>query len=228
MELLRFSGRLFQTLMLSIMGLIFVGVGIFTGFFLSRDAQNEAERVAALAPMTRQAVERAAPGSPVLIEAVVSRRNPATFRTFVAYVREEYHGRDSDGDDDWREDERVTPPLLLDLDGGVVAISNADYRISRYHEKWQEGTTLYWNGLKGEGTKRYTGLVAGGPLLVIGTIQDGREGNTIHAERVFGGSQAEYIENQRSTARFLPFFGLIFGVVGLILLGVGVKKLLVG
>ncbi|EFO79588.1 hypothetical protein OSCT_2714 [Oscillochloris trichoides DG-6] len=228
MELLRFSGRLLQTAMLGIMSLIFLGVGIFTGFFLSRDAQNEAERVAKLTPMTRMALERAAVGTPVLLEAQVSSRNPTKFRSFVAYVREEYRGRDSDGDADWREDERVTPPLLLDLDGGVVQIGNGDYRISRSHEKWQESNTLFWNGLSGEGTKRYAGLVAGGKLLVIGTIQRGREGNTVQAEQVFGGTQAEYIENQRSTARFLPFFGLIFGVIGLIMLGAAVRKLLVG
>ncbi len=228
MELIRFSGRILQSLIFLLFSLVFMGVGIFTGFFLSRDAGEEAERVAAMTPMNRMEVGRVAPGTPALIEAQVSSRNPVKFRSFVAYVREEYHGRDSDGDADWREDERVTPALLLDLNGGLVQIGNTDYRISRYHEKWQESNTLVWNGLKGEGTKRYEGLVAGGQVLVLGTIQKGREGNIIQAEKVFGGTQAEYIEDQRNTARFLPFFGLIFGVIGLFLLWTGVRKLLLG
>ncbi|NTW97681.1 MAG: hypothetical protein HGB28_03940 [Oscillochloris sp.] len=228
MQLLRFSGRLIQFIMIGLMGLIFVAVGVFLGVIASRDAAVEADRVEAMAALDLAAFERGEPGSGALVEGVLSARNPARFRDFVAYVREEYHGKDSDGDDDWREDERVTPPLLVDLGGGVVQVANGTYRITRYHGQWDDGGVVYWNGITGEGSKRYAGLVAGRPLLVIGTVQAGPEGNQIQADLVFAGSQAEYVAGQRDTARFLPFFGMIFGAVGLILLGFGVRKLLRG
>ncbi|MBX0328158.1 hypothetical protein K2Z83_10755 [Oscillochloris sp. ZM17-4] len=226
MQLLNFSGRLLQALMLGLMGAVFLGVGVFLGVFAARDASAEADRVAAMAPLGLAGLEAGRPGAAALLEGTLSARNPARFRDFIAYTREEYHGEDSDGDADWREDERVTPPLLVDLDGGVAQIGNDSYRISTPHASWQEGSVLYWNGLSGEGTKRYAGLVAGRPVLALGMIQAGPEGNELQAELIFGGTRAEYIANQRGSARILPFMGLIFGGVGVLLLGVGVRTLL--
>lgn len=228
MQIVRFTGRLFQSALFLLIGGVFVGVGVFLGIFASRGASEEANRVEALAILDLADIDAGQPGSPALIEGTVSRRNPSRFRNFAAYIREEYHGEDSDGDDDWRVDERVTPVLLVDVGGGIVQIGNTDYSISRPHESWSESSVLVWNGLTGEGTKRYKGLVVGRPLLAIGTIHTGREGNEVYAEQVFGGTQAEYVADQRQTARFLPWFGLIFGVIGLILLGAGIKQLLFG
>ncbi|NNJ10327.1 hypothetical protein EKD04_008300 [Chloroflexales bacterium ZM16-3] len=226
MQLLRFSGRLLQFLMIGLMGVVFLGVGVFLGVFASRDASAEADRIEGMAPLSLVAFEDSPSGRAALIEGSLSPRNPARFRDFVAYTREEYHGNDSDGDADWREDERVTPPLLVDLDGGTAQIGNDSYRISTPHASWQEGNVLFWNGLTGEGTKRYAGLVVGPPMLAVGVIQAGPEGNELQADLVFGGTREAYIASQRGSARILPFMGMIFGGVGALLLGIGVRTLL--
>ncbi|NTV65997.1 MAG: hypothetical protein HGA65_21025, partial [Oscillochloris sp.] len=115
MQIVRFTGRLFQSALFLLMGAVFVGVGVFLGVFASRDAVEEADRVEAMVTLDIVGLEVGQPGSPALIEGTLSSRNPARFRDFVAYIREEYRGEDSDGDDEWREDERVTPALLVDL-----------------------------------------------------------------------------------------------------------------
>ncbi|MCG8353792.1 MAG: hypothetical protein MI924_39005 [Chloroflexales bacterium] len=52
------------------------------------------------------------------------------------YVREEYRGDDDDGDPEWREDERVTPPLLIEVAQKVVEIGNDTYRIDTASQRW--------------------------------------------------------------------------------------------
>jgi hypothetical protein len=193
---------------------------------LGRDAAREAARVAQLSPLSATVLEDSPPGQAALIEGRISERNRQRLREFVVYVREEYRGSDDDGDPKWSEDKRVTPPLLIELADGRVQIENADYRLERAPVTWQEDTALWWNGISGEGTKRYTGFVAGDSVTAIGTVVQGREGRALKAERLYGGSRADYIADKRSDAAILPWIGGALGLVSAILLGVWVWLLL--
>lgn len=121
----------------------------------------------------------------MLVDATLSPANPARFRDFVAYVRQEFRGADTNGDEKWEIDEEVLPPLRLDA-GGAVLVSNAGYDLLGYHERWQE-EGLNWSSKTEEGTRRYFGLVAGRPVMVLGQVGAGGD---VVARLVYGGSRA--------------------------------------
>jgi hypothetical protein len=209
-------------------GLVFLAVGLGIGIWGARHAQSQAARAEALAPADARALEAAAPGAPALVEAVVSPRNQARFRDFVAYSAEEYRGEeDSNGNAEWESLDDITPRLILEA-GGVVMIGNEDYRIEGAHAEYQDPGPLTWNGFTGEGTKRYAGLVAGRTVTAIGSIAPGVEGNELRAELVYAGTRAEYIAGQRQTAAFLPYLGAIFGVIGTLIAAGGLYAIFRG
>ncbi|MFP4440643.1 MAG: hypothetical protein ACLFVO_25695 [Chloroflexaceae bacterium] len=222
---MQIRGKLAGCLILPFIALVFGAVA--GGLILvGRNAAREAARVAQLSPLSATVLEDSPPGRAALIEGRISERNQQRLREFVVYVREEYRGSDDDGDPKWSEDERVTPPLLIELADGRVQIENADYRLERAPVTWQEDTALRWNGISGEGTKRYTGFVAGDPVTAMGTVVQGREGRALNAERLYGGSRADYIAEKESDAAILPWIGGSLGLVSAILLGVWVWLLL--
>jgi len=199
-------------------GAVFLAAGVWIGVFEARQASADAERVEALTPVLAAGLDDREPGRETVVEGVVSPRNPARFRDFVAFVREEYQGEDDDGDDIWREDERETPALLIEA-GGVVQLANADYVLSGALARWREEGMLRYEW--GEGTKRYEGLRAGQAVTAIGAVEPGPEGNLLRVQELFAGSRAEYIAGKRSDARWLPWVGLIFGGVGALVVGIG-------
>lgn len=204
---------------LTLFGLVFVLVGLFLGFGLAGEARANAQRAAAMEPVGAGALDTLPGGSTVMVEGTLSPRNRARSGEFVAYVRQEFRGADSNGDDKWEVDERVLPPLIVEA-GGVVQVANESYELVGYHERQQE-EGLNWSSRTQEGTKRYYGLVAGRPVMAIGEVGAGPEGNVLLASMVFGGTKAEYIAMEERNAGFLPWFGLLFGVVGAVIMVIG-------
>ncbi len=200
-------------LFLLLFGSVFLAVGIGVGVFATRSVQAELARAEALQPSSAAALRQRGLGSEVLVDGMIDRRTPVQFRSFVAYEQAEYRGTDDDDDQVWVVEERVLSPLLVDI-GGPLSIA-AGYRLEGWHERWQDTDGLRWNGFTGEGTKRYDGLVAGRPVMAIGAVASGREGIELRAEFVYAGSRDEYLASRRSTTAFLPWFGAIFGLVGL-------------
>lgn len=192
-------------------GAVFLAAGVWMGVFEARQARADAAHAEGLAPVSARALDDREPGRETLVEGVLSARNSARFRDFVAYVREEYRGEEEDGDDIWREDERVTPPLLIEA-GGLVQLANEDYALEGALARWAEAGPLRFRA--GEGSKRYFGLPAGRQVTAIGVVERGPEGNLLRARVLFAGSRAEYIAARLSDAAWLPWFGLIFGAVG--------------
>ncbi|NWG18901.1 MAG: hypothetical protein HXY39_01105 [Chloroflexi bacterium] len=213
---------------MALFGLLFVTLGIGLGIFGSRAAIEAADRAERLPLATARVIERGAAGGEVVVEGRISTRNPQRFREFVAYVREEYRGTDSDGDPKWHEDERVTPPLVLELPDGLVQIENDNYRLESPPLRWQDSTSLSWNGLTGEGTRRYSGFAAGATVMAIGPIVQGREGPALQAEFLSSGDRAAYVAQQRSSAAAFPIVGLIFGGIGALFALVGLWQVLRG
>lgn len=218
----------FVSLFLLGFGVIFLAVGVGMATLGTRQARAEAERAERLAPLGAAALDDSQPGREVLVEGRVSARNRALFRDFVAYLREEYRGSDDNNRDKWVEDERHTPPLLIELSGGTVALADDQYRLDNPAHTWQEPGARSWNGFTGEGTKRYRGFAAGDPVMAIGVLVRGREGLDLRAEWLYGGTRADYIAGQRSSAAFLPWFGGLFALIGTLIAGAGAWKLLRG
>jgi hypothetical protein len=212
---MRARRSLFGPIFLIGFGLIFLVIGTLLATVGARQASAEAERAEQLQPMTAAALDDSPSGREALIEGRISARNPSLFQQFVAYVREEYRGSDDEDREKWEEDERRTPPLLIEVADGAVPLADDHYALDNPPHTWQESqSTRVWNGLTGEGTKRYRGFQAGDQALAIGTLVQGSEGMELRAERVYGGTRSGYIAERRQAARWMPWLGGIFGLVG--------------
>jgi hypothetical protein len=198
-----------------VLGLLGLALGVGLGVFGSRSAQEEAARAERLVSVSAAALEDAQVGREVLVEGQISERNPALFREFVAYEREEYRGSDSDGDAEWSRDEIKRPPLLIAVGDGLVQIVGETYALRDMPARWQESNVLSWNGLTNEGTKRYQGFAAGNPVVLIGAVASGSEGNQLHAEFLAGGTRASFMAARRNDATILPWVGLGLSIAGL-------------
>ena len=77
---------LWVRLLLAAIGLIFLVVGVALGLFGANAAGAEAGRAAALAPIGLAQLEDLPAGRAVLVEGLISARNPKIFREFAAYT----------------------------------------------------------------------------------------------------------------------------------------------
>jgi hypothetical protein len=212
---MRGRGSAVVQIFLVIFGLLFVSIGAFMAIAGAQQAGAEAERAERLVPLTAAALEDSQPGREALIEGRISAKNAALFQAFVVYVREEYRGSDDQDREKWEEDERRTPPLLIEVADGIVQLAGDRYILDRPPHTWAESqSSLAWNGVTGEGTKRYRGFQAGDTATVIGTLVPGSEGMELQAERVYGGTRSSYIADRRQTAIWMPRIGALFGLIG--------------
>lgn len=210
--------RWIKVLLLGI-GLIFLVTGALVGIVGARQARARLAALESLRPLSAATIDDQPAGTEALVEGVISPRNRVVMHDVVAYIREELDvPTDSGGDrrETWCSDGRETPRLALDA-GGPVMIGNQSYSIERGHETWYDKATLGFNDRPRAGTRRYHGLVAGKPVTAYGTVVDGLEAKELAAQTIFGGTRAEYLASQRSAAAFMPIFGGIFGVIGLVL-----------
>jgi hypothetical protein len=201
-----------------VVGVLFVASTLLCGLLALIVSNRAANRVEGLQPVGAAALMSSPPGTEVLIEAHLSDENPVLLEPyrFVVYVREGRSVRDDEGTwetGSWSQQEQVTPPLLLDLTGSVVQIENDDYKL-------QDAHSVEAGGVAGEPSDtRFTGLRAGEPVLVVGTVLGGKEVGRVQAEFVAGGTQASYVAGQRSA-------GWIFGAASLVVALLGGATLL--
>ncbi|PDV98502.1 hypothetical protein [Candidatus Chloroploca asiatica] len=206
-------------MLLIIFGVALIIVGVIMATVLAQDARARLARANSLAPVTAAEVRLAGSNRTVLVEGVLSTRNPVLVHNFVAFTRYEYLGEDDDGSDQWDVVERITPPLLIEA-SGLVQLAAQPYRITGYHAYWQE-PTLRSRTFSQEGSHRYEGLVPGEMVMTIGTVVRGNEGNEVAAEFVYPGSRDAYVLAQSRAARWLPVAGFSAGLTGLVLLVLG-------
>lgn len=209
-------------------GSLFVVFGAVFGFFGARGAAEDAARAEQLTPISAAALADSPVGRAALAEGRISDRNPTQFRDFVAYLREEYHGTNDNGDPNWTRDEEYTPPLLIEVGDGLLQVANQGYRLISAPITWQEQETPTWSSVSGSGTKRYRGFAAGSPVVMVGTVVAGSEGPELAIEFLAGGTRAEYIAARRGDATTLPLVGIGFGGLGLLCVGIGVAFALRG
>jgi hypothetical protein len=185
--------------------------------------------------LTVELLDESLVGQEAVLEGRLSERNPLQFQSFIAYTRRKYGGEDcrtvfddDDLDDDdyecraiWVEDERVTPPLWLDVAGGRVRIANDDYDIQNSPVSWQSSDQLVENE-----TKSYEGFKIGSPIFARGKVirdsalsldsalsKDGA-GLALEAEFVYGGDRGSYLANQQGAAYVFYWLGLVFSLIG--------------
>lgn len=200
---------------LSAFGVLATLAGALTLALMAPSISRDISRIEELAPLDRPALLAAAPGSAVLVQGRIGPDMAPRFRDFVAYLRWEYRGQDPDKEDIWRQDERHLPPLSLLLPGGAAQVTNSGYALSqgtRFRE-WP----LYWNPILRRGTRRYEGLVAGGPVLVFGV--KGQEGAAVEAALVAAGDKDSYLQARRSERLQKRLIGAGLLAAGLIALG---------
>ncbi len=210
-------------------GAIFLLVGIpFVWIALSTtQAVNQLEQLPALSATL---LADSAVGQVGVIEGRISERNPLQFRTFVAYIRQVYEGEKCTRDDDrekceaiWTEDERITPPLWLDLPDGRVHIINSDYTLKNARATWQSTT-----GLVAYETRSYRGFEINDPVFAVVQVVLEAEDRAFKAEFISGGDQTTYVTGERTLARIFFWLGLVISLVGTLLLGWQIRWLFVG
>jgi hypothetical protein len=103
------------------------------------------------------------------------------------------------------EQERVLPPLLIEVPDGVVPI-DAGYTLP-------DAPIVVTRG-----EDRYNGLVVGDAVLAVGTMQRGVDGVSFQAQRVtletFGEYRAQTERDARAAGVATRTLGLVFSIVG--------------
>ncbi|PDW03357.1 hypothetical protein [Candidatus Viridilinea mediisalina] len=191
-------------------GLVFVVMGVGGGFFVARETQQQADRIAQLDPLSASAVAQADHGQEVLVEGVISADNPTLYRNFVAY-REERLEHDGDDDLTWRRLGTTTQPLRLEA-GGVIQISNQDYRLNGSH------VTSPSTSRNRPGELRYSGIVHGRTVTAIGNIVQSGNERTVNAHVIFAGTQEQFIRSQRTGSFIFACVGGIFATFGVLII----------
>jgi hypothetical protein len=204
-----------------LMGGVFALIGaVFIG--ISYNASAEAARVGAMTPLAAEQLADLPDGSEVIVEGRISERNTALLEGLVAFTERLYRGIECDNDNSdschqvWDETRSATPALWLDIPGGRLRLSNSDYQLNNPPESWQTTPTLIDNE-----TLEISGFRMGNPVFAAGQISAG-DGVTLHADFIFGGTQADYLADRQDESFGFFLFGAIFGGIGVFLAIVGV------
>jgi hypothetical protein len=192
----------------SVFGLLFFILGLGIALFVPEMMREEANRIEQMKPASAAAMANAGPGQEVLVEGRISERNPQVRGALVAYIHERLE-RDSDGDREWEVYSTEAPSLLIELPDGRIQVAQ-NYEVK--HPSRSER----------QGDHRYRGFGYDDQVLVVGTAVRGFELPEIQAEFVSGGTQASYVEGQRTGAIIVLVISGVFAVVGLIVMATGV------
>ena len=219
--------------LLLFLGSIFFIIGVAATLIFGYIFTGQVRQMEALPLSPAAALNARPPGSQVLVEGQISRRNEKRFRSFVVYWAEEFRGWNEKNDNlnqaIWVEIERVTPPLRLDLPDGPVRIANNDYTFqsgtmgsAEGPVTWQDREDLVWDQSTQMGTRHYTGLEIGSPVLALGVVTETVEGRALRAEWLYGGTRAGYLTRQREAVALITWLGPLFAVIGLGIMALGV------
>jgi hypothetical protein len=220
-------GRWFErhlvSLVFGFIGAVFVllGGGFLWGYRYTQQETAIAEQI----PLyTVAQLSQVSSGSLVAVEGRISERNTSYVEGLIAYTQHQYQGVHCDDDDDddddcedvWREVERVTPALWLDLSDGRLRVGNTDYELLTPPEVWQTTPNLIEYS-----TLEYQGFRMGNPVYVIGELNT-NDGVSLNANFLYGGNRQDYLSDQSEQAVLFLWMGVIFAGLGLIFLAVAV------
>lgn len=194
-----------------IFGLVFLFLGVLFLFIGYRTGQD-AEALAALPIFDLAALESQPVGTEGVIEGRIAERNPLQFETLVAYIQTQYQGEDCDDDgcqSIWTEQERVVPPLWLDLTGGRVKINNSGYALYQTSTVWE--TSEQWVAYE---TLRYSGLVINDAVFAVGRVAPVDGGPNFEADTLYLGRRDAQVTADRFTGQVLFWLGLALSLIG--------------
>lgn len=179
---------------LLLLGSVVLCCGLLPGLVLPLVFDADIARMERLQPISFVVFEDGAPGREALIEGALSPRNAASPDGLIIYTRS-LPEVESDGDRVWREAERVLPPLLVDLPGGVVRVQEG-YSLDGSFPTHVERTD-----------ERLSGAGAAAPVIAVGTLVEGPEGIELKADFVSFGTRDDYLERNRVGLLFSRIFG---------------------
>ncbi len=229
------TNRMLPGLFKSIIIFVFL---LVTGIILSltgRQISREAAAMNNIPVISAAALQDSQPGRTVFVEGLISPSNRTMYHDWVAYIREdgterrEYvtsTPRRSSWDNEtsfgafdqggsyeirieWRETEKVLPPLLINTKSGLVQIEDPaggnGYSLEN-RAGWSSEGNL----------RRYTGLKVNNQVVALGQIQSGNQGHYLDARMIARGTRNEYLVEQQRTARYISFISIPFFVIGLL------------
>jgi hypothetical protein len=159
-----------KTLKVFLIGLLAIVGGAAYIFVLPRFAGGVEARVRAQEPMSMSELRERPAGSPVVVEGLVGMQNETRYRSLVAY-RRVITVEGPDGHSYPVEEDRVSPPLSIDLAGGAIQLEGG-YRLEATTQTW--ATSQY----------NYEGFNQGSKVLVVGErTADGRHARELFAEQ---------------------------------------------
>ncbi|MCL4300069.1 MAG: hypothetical protein KJ077_30325 [Anaerolineae bacterium] len=211
------SNKKFTVLFFGLLGGLFLLIGL--GLLVISTRLSEATRQAAALPLLNAVQLSQTPaGAVAVIEGKIAERNPLHAEGFVVYRRQLYRGErcSSQGgtatpncEAVWTEEERVTPPVWLDLVDGRIRLANADYALYRPPSVWQST-----EGLIKDRTVRYEGFKINSPVFAQGIVVVGEAASTFKADFLYGGSRDAYFSDQRSASNVFFWLGAAFTAIG--------------
>jgi hypothetical protein len=201
------SGLTVGAMIVGGVGAVLLAGGLITSTVFPRLIDAERTRIASLPQLDAAALEGPAPGQDLLVEGRVSRAQPALFRDFVAYVRQEREQTDGQPKA-WTGRERRTPPLAIDLPGGAIRIVNATYDLRDTVSNWTDPR------VNGRIETRYIGLVADEPVLIVGKTAAGG----VDASFVATGTRQSYLDAEAGRRVVARWLGAGLAGVGVLLL----------
>lgn len=205
------------------LGLLAFALGVFLCFDVPLSLL-QASHVERLPVMSAAQLADAPVGREALLEGQLSGNTPPVYRSFVAYVREEYRTRLFEEGQHWVEVERVTPPLLVSVGDGEALIANDDYTFEQASETVEEAEPTFTKG-----AVQSRGFTPGAQVLVIGSVVADGIGRAFHAEQLYPGTRAQYLAELRRVAGGEAWFGagaLVLGLAELVLGGFQLRRFL--
>ncbi len=198
-----------------VLGMVFAGGALLCGLLALCSSIASVNRVQRLTPITSVTVLGDVPaGNPILIEGRVSDRNPVNLEAhgFVAYLREGravVNARGTPSPGNWSVRERVTPPLWLELSGGLVYIENDDYDLEK--GKTIEVTPSAFHRYSGT---RYNGIEIGDPVIAVGAVSARGAQPHLKADFVARGTHASYVASQRNAGVIFFVGSVLVAILG--------------
>ena len=204
---------------LRVAALIVGGIGLALGLagaavthFIPGLVAAEHARLLALPSPDASAIGSTPVGTEVIAQGRITGSQPARFRDFVAYIKEEEErdAKQRERRGYWKIVEKVTPQLELVTDGGTLRVVNTNYAITFPANRWRDTSKVI--------DTAYSGMVAHEAIFVHGRVAAGG----IEAVEVGSGTRASYLATVGGNVNVAWWLGVGFQCVGGVLMLVGI------
>lgn len=184
---------MFKKYKLVFFGALAIAYGCVQLLILTYFSNNILAQIRALEPQPASVVRGLPHGTPVLIEGRISPATPQRYGTLVAYIKSSEVKYSDKEEAVWVEDDWVTPPLLLDVDGTTIPVE-AGYTIER--------STIHKQRKK----INYKGFDRGSQVFAVGVM--GPAG-AVRATTLYGGKRDDYLFT-KTGEKWVGYFSSLF------------------